>query len=284
VEGRIVSLLEILGSVVMVAGATLSVLAAWGVLDFPSGLSRMHAATKSASLGLALIAFGGALAAESPGLVGVSILMAAFLFMTAPISGHMLGRAVYAAGQADGLVHDDLADGLQQPPQPTERARSGFSLIRVLGLTGVWVLLWRDPSPGVWAGGLVVAGVIEAVRRTAQRPARIRFGGLARFFVHYLWMVVLSNFRVAWEVVTPNNDQINEAIVAVPLRTDSLPAALLIANAISYTPGSLTIDLAEGPLVLYVHVLHYESIEAVRGEVARLEDLVVAAVANPVGA
>ena len=101
--------------------------------------------------------------------------------------------------------------------------------------------------------------------------------------MHYLWMVVLSNFRVAWEVVTPNNDQIKEAIVAVPLRTRSVPAALLIANAISYTPGSLTIDLMTEPLVLFVHVLHYESVAAVQAEVARLEDLVVAALADPVG-
>ena len=278
------SLLEILGSVVMVAGTALSVLAAWGVLDFPSGLSRMHAATKSASLGLALIAFGAALAAESPGLVGISILMAAFLFMTAPISGHMLGRALYAAGQAEGLVHDDLANGVQQPLQLTQRKRSTFSPFRMLVLVGVWVLLWRDPSFGVWVGGLMVAVAIEAVRRTLDNPLQLRFGGLLRFSAHYVWMVLLSNFRVAWEVVTPNNDQIKEAIVAVPLRTDSVPAALLVANAISYTPGSLTIDLAEGPLVLFVHVLHFESIEAVQADVARLEDLVVAAVANPVGA
>lgn len=278
------SLLEILGSVVMVAGTTLSVLAAWGVLDFPSGLSRMHAATKSASLGLALIAFGAALAAESPGLVGISILMAAFLFMTAPISGHMLGRALYAAGQAEGLVHDDLANGVQQPLQLTQRKRSTFSPFRMLVLVGVWVLLWRDPSFGVWVGGLMVAVAIEAVRRTLDNPLQLRFGGLLRFSAHYVWMVLLSNFRVAWEVVTPNNDQIKEAIVAVPLRTDSVPAALLVANAISYTPGSLTIDLAEDPLVLFVHVLHFESIETVQADVARLEDLVVAAVANPVGA
>lgn len=243
----------------------------------------MHAATKSASLGLALLAFGAALAAESPGLAGISILISAFLFMTAPISGHMLGRALYAAGQADGLVHDDLANSSRQPLRLSQKRRATFSPIRMLVLVGVWVLLWRDLSFGVWAGGLIVAGAIEAVQRTPDSPRQLRFGGLVRFLAHYMWMVVLSNFRVAWEVVTPNNDQIKEAIVAVPLRTDSVPAALLVANAISYTPGSLTIDLTEGPLMLYVHVLHFESIDLVRAEVVRLEDLVVAAVATPVG-
>jgi multicomponent Na+:H+ antiporter subunit E len=82
---------------------------------------------------------------------------------------------------------------------------------------------------------------------------------------------------VAWEVITPRNDQIREAIVAVPMRSNSVPVALLVANAISYTPGSLTIELTEDPLVLYVHVLHFESVEAVHKEVAALERLVVAA-------
>jgi multicomponent Na+:H+ antiporter subunit E len=241
----------------------------------------MHAATKSASLGLALIAFGAGLASESPSLIGIGVLMAVFLFLTAPISGHMLGRAVYSAGQAHGLVHDDLAHMSPQSLRLTEEGQSSFSLVRVLVLTAVWVLLWRDSSPGVWVGGLVVAAAIEAVRRTRERPSRIRAGGLARFLAHYVWLVVLSNLRVAWEVITPSNDQISEAIVAVPLRTESVRAALLLANAISYTPGSLTIDLAERPLILYVHVLHFESIAAVLDEVDKLEDLVVAAVADP---
>ncbi len=275
------SVLEILGSVVMMAGALLSVLAAWGVLDFPSALARMHAATKSASLGLALIALGAGLAAESASLIGISILMASFLFMTAPISGHMLGRAVYAAGQARNLVQDDYAAAPRQTLRLSPGRRVVFSPIRMLVVVGVWVLLWRDTSIGVWIGGLAVAFTIETVRRTLDHPAQLRGLGLVRFLMHYGWMVVVSNLRVAWEVITPNNDQIREAIVAVPLQTQSVAAALLVANAISYTPGSLTIDLVEAPLVLYVHVLHFESVAEVHAEVARLEELVVAALVRP---
>ncbi len=272
------SLLEIIGSGVMLIGTVLSVLAAWGVVNFPSALARMHAATKSASLGLALIALGAGLASESAGLVGISVLMTVFLFMTAPISGHMLGRAVYSAGQAEGLVHDDLASLSSPSPGLAAGERSKFSLMRVLVLATVWVLLWRDPSTGVWAGGLAVSTAIEAVLRAREPRTQVRAGGLARFLGYYVRMVVLSNLRVAWEVVTPNNDQISEAIVAVPLQTDSLTAALLVANAVSYTPGSLTIELAEGPPVLYVHVLHFDSVRAVQEEVAELEARVVAAV------
>lgn len=275
------SAIEILGSAMLLSGVALSVLAAWGLLDFPSALARMHATTKSASLGLASIALGAAFAGGSLALIGVGILVAGFMFMTAPISGHMLGRAVYAAGQVKNLVHDDLAN---RPPQSLSFAperHNQFSLRRLVPLVVVWVFLWRDASVGVWIGGIGIALIIELIRGTGSRQTPVRFGAMAVFLAHYAWMVVLSNVRVAWEVITPRNDQIREAIVAVPLRTSSVPAALLVANAISYTPGSLTIELAADPLVLYVHVLHFESPEEVQEQVARLEDLVLAALGEP---
>lgn len=276
------SITETIGVALMLVGVVLSVLAAWGVLQFPTALARMHAATKSASLGLALVALGSGFAAESAGLVGIGVLVAVFMFMTAPISGHMLGRSAYVAGQVAGLVHDDLEQRSEPSlriSRPTGSRR--ISIVRLVLMASVWVLLWRDASPGVWAGGFVVAAVIEIIRRVPEQRVRIKIGGLVSLLGHYIWMVILSNLRVAWEVITPNNDQIQEAIVAVPLRTDSVAASVLVANAISFTPGSLTIDLTEGPLVLYVHVLHFESVATVRADVAKLEDLVVAAVAQP---
>lgn len=269
--------LGVVGSVLMLVGAALCFLAAWGLLDFPTALARMHAATKSASLGLALIAIGGGVAAESVGLVGVGILVTGFLFMTAPISGHLLGRAIYMARQVNSLVHDDLVERRPQILRLTAEPKREFSFLRLLPLIGIWVLLWRDAGVGVWIGGAVVAVAVELVRSVASAGSRVSPVAMLRFLVRYAWLVVVSNLRVAWEVVTPNNDQIREAIVAVPIRSGSVPVALLVANAISYTPGSLTIELTEDPLVLYVHVLHFESVEIVRDEVARLERTVSAA-------
>ncbi len=276
------SVLQALGSAVIVVGVVLSVLAALGVLDFPSVMSRMHAATKSASLGLALIALGSGIAAESAALTGVAILVAVFLFITAPISGHMLGRAAYFAGQVGGLAHDDLASRTSPPLQVARPELRRFSVLRWVGLVLTWVLLWRDIGIGTIAGGALVAGSIEAIRRVNYRQRTVSPIGLTRFLIRYLGMVVASNIRVAWEVITPSNEQIREAIVAVPLTTNSVPAALLVANAISYTPGSLTVELTEEPLVLYVHVLHFISTEAVRADVARMERLAERALPAPV--
>ena len=199
--------------------------------------------------------------------------------MTAPITGHLLGRAAYAAGQIDGLVHDGLAGAAPPEKLVTPESDRTFSPLRWLALVAVWVLLWRDVSAGTLLGGAVVASLIEMFRRVDQRRV-VNPTGLFRFFANYGLLVIGSNLRVAWEVVTPNNDQIEEAIVAVPLQTRSLATALLVANAISYTPGSLSIELSADRWVLYVHVLHFSSVEEVQQSVSKLEVLAMRAISD----
>ena len=82
------------GNVLLVLGAAWTVLAAVGVLKFDDVYSRMHAATKSTTLGLWLVLGGAAvqLAGEDAAklaLVGVLV------FLTAPAGAHMVGRAVH---------------------------------------------------------------------------------------------------------------------------------------------------------------------------------------------
>jgi len=262
------------GAGLMLAGTVFSVLAAWGVVNFPSPVARLHAATKPASLGLALVTLGAGVAAGSWALVGIAGLVAVFLFVTAPISGHLVGRAAYLAGHAGNLVYDDLAEADSVPLRAGEPYRGGFSSARWVGMVVVWMLMWRDASVGTAIGGAAVAAVVETMRSSYPRGANRNPRGLVVFFWRYAAMVLSSNLRVAWEVITPRNDRIREAIVAVPLQTVSLPAALLVANAVSYSPGTLTVELTDHPMVLYVHVLHFTTTDEVRQQVALIERLV----------
>jgi monovalent cation/proton antiporter MnhG/PhaG subunit len=272
--------MSIIGVVAIAGGTLVSVLAAYGLIDFPSPLSRMHASTKSASLGLALIVLGAGITAGSWELVGLAALVSAFLFLTAPISGHLLGRAAYLAGDAPGLVVDDLAGAAIPTPRATPTTRD-FSVMRWAGLVVVWMLVWRDVSVGTALGGAVVAALVETLRGSIERPGAFRAAGLPSFAARYLALVVRSNLRVAWEVLTPSNEDIREAVVAVPLTVRSLSAALLVANAVSYTPGTLSLELSTDPMVLYVHVLHFESREATLAAVRAIEDIVAGVLPEP---
>ena len=101
---------ELLSSVLLLAGVALSVVAGIGLLRFPDVFSRMHAATKPATLGLLLVLVGAALQQDDGGDATKLLLVAAFQFLTAPVAAHMIGRAAYRSGTGalDDLVVDEL--------------------------------------------------------------------------------------------------------------------------------------------------------------------------------
>ena len=153
-----------------------------------------------------------------------------------------------------------------------------------LWLVTLWLLLWNDLSVGnVVAGCLVASLVLIAARlpRAAcaggdEDRARIAPISLLYFLGYVLAKLVQSNLVLAWEIVTPRN-RINTGIIAVPMRTDSELALLVVANVITLTPGTVTIEAVGSPPVVYVNVLHLHDIEEVRQELMRIEELSVRA-------
>lgn len=142
----------------------------------------------------------------------------------------------------------------------------------------VWVALWGDLSIAnvVWGavlGSLTV--VLVPVRHMAHRVP-IRPWQTARFVAVFVGALVKASGVVAWEVVSPTN-RINEGIVAVQLRTTSPGLMTLIANMVSLTPGTLTLEVRRDPPTLYIHVLHLRGIEEVRDGVRHFEDVALAA-------
>jgi multicomponent Na+:H+ antiporter subunit G len=104
--------LDVVSSFLLLAGVALAVLAGLGLVRFPDVFSRMHAATKPATLGLLLVMLGAALRQDSGSNATKLLLVAAFQFLTAPVAAHMIGRAAYRSGTGDleGLEVDELKD------------------------------------------------------------------------------------------------------------------------------------------------------------------------------
>jgi multicomponent Na+:H+ antiporter subunit G len=107
-----VSALDVVSAVLLLAGVLFSVVAGIGLVRLPDVFSRMHAATKPATLGLLLILLGTALRVDSGGDVAKLVLVGAFTFLTAPVGAHVLGRSAYRSGVGglDELVVDELRD------------------------------------------------------------------------------------------------------------------------------------------------------------------------------
>ncbi|HSL11723.1 MAG TPA: monovalent cation/H(+) antiporter subunit G [Actinomycetota bacterium] len=102
-------------SIAILLGSALMVLAAVGVVRLPDVYARLQAGTKAASLGLALIFLGTALASDGRTGAVKLVLAALFQFATAPVAAHVIGRAAYLSGapQWEGTVVDELADAFR---------------------------------------------------------------------------------------------------------------------------------------------------------------------------
>jgi multicomponent Na+:H+ antiporter subunit E len=83
----------------------------------------------------------------------------------------------------------------------------------------------------------------------------------------FLKELILSALRVAWLAVQPRIT-IRPAIVAYPLTVTTDAQITLLANMITLTPGTLSVDVSDDRKWLYVHAIDIESKEALIGSIA----------------
>lgn len=86
---------EILVSVLLVFGGFFGLVGAWGLVRLPDAMSRLHAPTKSATLGVGAVLIASLIWFPSQGLGQDwhEPLITLFLLLTAPVTGFMLARA-----------------------------------------------------------------------------------------------------------------------------------------------------------------------------------------------
>ena len=142
----------------------------------------------------------------------------------------------------------------------------------------VWCALWSDLSFAnvVWGAVVGLLGLLMLPPKPGPSGVGVRPLWALAYLANGLWSLVVSSAVVAWEVITPGS-QINQAIVEVPLRTRSVGIATLVGNTVTLTPGTLTLEIRREPPALYIHILHLRSVESVRADISRLEDLALRA-------
>jgi multicomponent K+:H+ antiporter subunit G len=87
--------LDILITALLVVGAAFTLVGSWGLARLSDFLKRLHGPTKATTLGVGCVLIASSLyfsAGAAPSLREFLIMM--FLFMTAPVSAHMLVKAL----------------------------------------------------------------------------------------------------------------------------------------------------------------------------------------------
>lgn len=123
----------------------------------------------------------------------------------------------------------------------------------------VWlVVTWTFDAGSLTTGAIVSAALAWAFRRVEMDEMRILlvprrlFWALAFVPVLFLY-IVRSNLDVAYRVVHPKLP-IRPGITKARTTLTSLPARVLLANSVTLTPGTMSVDLVGD--VLYVHRIY----------------------------
>ncbi len=101
---------DLVSLLLMLLGAFFMFVAAVGVVRMPDLFLRMSATSKSATLGAACMLLAAAVHFNAFGITTRAVATIAFLFLTAPVAAHRIGRAAYFLGVPlwKGTVRDDL--------------------------------------------------------------------------------------------------------------------------------------------------------------------------------
>ena len=101
----------------VLAGATLALLAGVGIVRMPDVFTRMQASTKASTLGLGCLLAAMAIRFPGTAIIVRAAAIAAFMMLTTAVAAHVIARAAARSGAPlwKGTRVDERPDGLTPP-------------------------------------------------------------------------------------------------------------------------------------------------------------------------
>jgi multicomponent Na+:H+ antiporter subunit E len=135
-------------------------------------------------------------------------------------------------------------------------------------LAGIWAIVQGEVTFANLATGFVFSYLILWLVRPAMGETSYfrKLPALIGFLLFFVWELVVSNLRVAWVVLVPGAPR-RPGVVAIPLDLDQDLAITLLANLVTLTPGTLSLDVSPDRRFLYVHGMFVDDPEEFRREI-----------------
>ncbi|NMB80580.1 MAG: Na+/H+ antiporter subunit E [Ignavibacteria bacterium] len=134
-------------------------------------------------------------------------------------------------------------------------------LLNIL-LATAWVFLTGELDFQNFIEGFVIGFVIIFITRnvTSTTSYLKKIPKIIGFIFYFSYELILANIKVTIDILTPCH-RMTPAIIAVPLTVDKNFEISLLANLITLTPGTLSMDLSSDKKILYVHSMYVDNPE-----------------------
>lgn len=109
--------------------------------------------------------------------------------------------------------------------------------------------------------GYLVLWIISRLGRPSHYFKQLPLG--IEFLLFFLFDVLRANLRMAVTILSPRM-RLRPAVVAVPLILKSEAAITLLANMMTLTPGTLSLDISTDRQTLYLHTVWLEDADDFR--------------------
>lgn len=144
-----------------------------------------------------------------------------------------------------------------------------ITYILSLVLALVWAVITGSASIHNLVFGFVLSTVALWIVRNEMnaRGYLQRLGRVLSLLLLFFRELALSAWKVALLVTRPKMD-LQPGIFAFPLTVDRDFEITLLANLITLTPGTMSVDVSQDRKLLYVHAIDCSDVEATKREIA----------------
>lgn len=147
----------------------------------------------------------------------------------------------------------------------------------VLGLAVTWMFLRGSLTLVTFLEGLFFGLVTVFITRTILKPEwretfpRVlrRLPAFLRYLGFFVIQVIQGNVDVAYRTLHPRLP-ISPGILAVDIAGRSDLEVAMLANTITLTPGTLTLDVDRKRGLLFVHTINIRDMDVVRAEIQQV--------------
>lgn len=143
-------------------------------------------------------------------------------------------------------------------------------------LAVLWCFMWGWFEVYNLLAGFVMGFIVLALidRIALQRHYGKRVISLFSFLLYFLRILVIANLQVAREIATPGY-QMSPRLLRYDVKDLTPIQITFLANAITLTPGTLSVDVADQEDYLYVHCMYARDRDSIIEELDELRDRIL---------
>lgn len=132
-------------------------------------------------------------------------------------------------------------------------------------LAFAWVAITGLFEPMNFIIGFVLAYAVLWLIQSATGPSNyfLKIYQVISFLLFFGRELILANLRVAHDVLT-HHHHMRPGVVAIPLDVQTDAEITVLANLITLTPGTLSLDVSTDRMALYVHAMYIDDVDEFR--------------------